>query len=167
MVIGELRTDTASARNPPWGRPGTGAASSVIAMDLDEARAFIREQHRGVLATTRRDGAPQMSPVAAGVDDEGRILVSSRETAFKVKNLRRDPRAALCVFPDSFYGRWIQVEGRAEVVSLPEALPLLEDYYRQVSGEHPDWDEYRAAMESERRVLIRVELDRAGPDRSG
>lgn len=108
-----------------------------------------------------------MSPVAAGVDDDGRIIVSSRETAFKVKNLRRDPRAWLCVFPDAFYGRWVQVEGRVEVVSLPEALPLLEDYYRQVSGEHPDWDDYRAAMVREQRVLLRIDLERAGPDRSG
>jgi PPOX class probable F420-dependent enzyme len=108
-----------------------------------------------------------MSPVAAGVDEDGRVLVSSRETAFKVKNLRRDPQAWLCIFPDSFYGRWVQVEGRVEVVSLPEALPLLEDYYRQVSGEHPDWDDYRAAMKRERRVLLRIDLERAGPDRSG
>ena len=138
-----------------------------MVMDLDDARAFLRENHRGVLTTMRRDGSPQMSPVAAGVDDDGRILVSSRETAFKVRNLRRDPRAWLCVFPDSFYGRWIQVEGRTEVVSLPEALPLLEDYYRQVSGEHPDWDDYRAAMQREQRVLLRIDLERAGPDRSG
>jgi PPOX class probable F420-dependent enzyme len=136
-------------------------------MELDEARAVIRGQHRGVLATMRRDGTPQMSPVSAGVDDDGRILVSSRETAFKVRNLRRDPRVWLCVFPDSFYGRWVQVEGQTEVVSLPEALPLLEDYFRRLSGEHPDWDDYRAAMERERWVLLRIELVRAGPDRSG
>ena len=136
-------------------------------MDLDEARAVVREQHRGVLATMRRDGGLQMSPVTAGVHDDGCILVSSRETAFKVRNLRRDPRVWLCVFPDEFYGRWVQVEGRAEVVSLPEAMPLLEDYYRRVAGEHPDWDDYRAAMERERRVLLRIELERAGPDRSG
>lgn len=136
-------------------------------MDLDEARAYVREHHRGVLATIRRDGTPQMSPVAAGVDGDGRIVVSSRETAYKVRNLRRDPRAWLCVFPDEFYGRWVQIEGRTEVVSLPEALPLLEDYYREISGEHPDWADYREAMRRERRVLLRIELDRAGPDRSG
>jgi PPOX class probable F420-dependent enzyme len=136
-------------------------------MDLDEARAVVRAQHRAVLATLKRDGSPQMSPVTAGVDDDGRILVSSRETAYKVRNLRRDPRVWLCVFPDEFYGRWVQVDGRTEVVSLPAALPLLEDYYRRLSGEHPDWDDYRAAMERERRVLLRIELERAGPDRSG
>jgi|SRR5581483_3251153 len=136
-------------------------------MDLDEARAFVRDRHRAVLATMRGDGTPQMSPVSAGVDDGGRILVSSRETAFKVRNLRRDPRAWLCVFPDEFYGQWVQLEGRVTVVSLPDAMPLLEDYYRRLAGEHPDWDDYRSAMEREQRVLLRIDLERAGPDRSG
>ncbi|MGO1053014.1 PPOX class F420-dependent oxidoreductase [Crossiella sp. CA198] len=136
-------------------------------MDLSEARRIVREQPRAVLATTRADGSPQMSPVLAGVAEDGTILISSRTTAFKVKNLRRDPRIWLCVLPDAFFGRWIQVEGTATVVDLPEAMPGLEDYYRRVTGEHQDWAEYRAAMESERRVLIRVELTRAGPDRSG
>ncbi|GAA2839085.1 PPOX class F420-dependent oxidoreductase [Crossiella cryophila] len=136
-------------------------------MDLAEARRIVREQPRAVLATTRADGNPQMSPVLAGVAEDGAILISSRTTAFKVKNLRRDPRSWLCVLPDAFFGRWIQIEGTATVLELPEAMPGLEDYYRRVTGEHPDWAEYRAAMESERRVLIRVELTRAGPDRSG
>ncbi|MCK2240212.1 MULTISPECIES: PPOX class F420-dependent oxidoreductase [unclassified Crossiella] len=136
-------------------------------MDLTEARRIVREQPRAVLATTRTDGSPQMSPVLAGVAEDGAILISSRATAFKVKNLRRDPRIWLCVLPDAFFGRWIQIEGTATVVDLPEAMPGLEDYYRRVTGEHPDWAEYRATMESERRVLIRVELTRAGPDRSG
>ncbi|MBP2473711.1 PPOX class probable F420-dependent enzyme [Crossiella equi] len=136
-------------------------------MDLDEARRIVREQSRAVLATTRADGTPQMSPVVAAVAEDGAVVVSSRTTAYKVRNLRRDPRAWLCVLPDAFFGRWIQVEGEATVVELPEAMAGLEDYYRQVSGEHPNWAEYRAAMESEQRVLIRVELRRAGPDRSG
>lgn len=136
-------------------------------MDLDEARDYVRGNHHAVLTTLKRDGTPQMSPVAVGVDADGRIVVSSRETAYKVRHLRRDPRAWLCVFPDGFFGEWVQVSGTAEVVSLPEALPGLEDYYRGVSGEHPDWDEYRAAMERERRVLVRVTLEAAGPDRAG
>jgi len=115
----------------------------------------------------RRDGTPQMSPVACAVDDLGRVVVSSRETAIKVKNVRRDPRAWLCVFPDQFYGGFVQVEGAATVVSLPEAMDGLVDYYRAVAGEHPDWDDYRAAMEKEKRVLIRLDLTRAGPDVGG
>lgn len=115
----------------------------------------------------RRDGTPQMSPVACTVDDAGRVVVSSRETAIKVKNVRRDPRAWLCVFPDAFYGGFVQVEGNVDVVSLPEAMDGLIDYYRSVAGEHPDWDDYRAAMQREKRVLIRLELTRAGPDVAG
>ncbi|NMI01904.1 PPOX class F420-dependent oxidoreductase [Pseudonocardia acidicola] len=136
-------------------------------MDLDEARAVMREQPRAVLATARTDGTPQMSPVLAAVDDDGRLLVSTRETAYKVRNVRRDPRVWLCVLPDQFFGRWIQVEGRAEVIEQPEALDLLVGYYRRVSGEHPDWDDYRDAMRREQRVLLRIEPTRAGPDRSG
>ena len=136
-------------------------------MNLDEARQFLRENHRTVLSTFRADGRPQLSPVAAAVDADGRAIVSSRETAFKVKNLRRDPRASLCVVADNWYGGWVQVDGTATVVSLPEAMELLVDYYRSVAGEHPDWDDYRAAMERERRVMVRIELERAGPDRQG
>jgi PPOX class probable F420-dependent enzyme len=136
-------------------------------MDLDEARAFVRSNHRAVLATMRRDGTPQLSPVACGVDDSGAVVVSTREPAAKTRNVRRDPRAWLCVMSDGFYGQFVQVEGTATVVSLPEAMDGLIDYYRAVSGEHPDWDDYRAAMEREQRVLIRLELTRAGPDYSG
>jgi PPOX class probable F420-dependent enzyme len=136
-------------------------------VDLDEARAVIREQHRAVLATIRDDGTPQMSPVLVAVDDEGRALVSTREPALKVRNLRRDPRLWLCVLADGFFGRWVQVEGRAEIVSLPEAMDGLVDYYRRLSGEHDNWDDYREAMRRERRVLLRVTLTRAGPDRAG
>jgi PPOX class probable F420-dependent enzyme len=136
-------------------------------MDLDEARAVIAAQHHAVLASVRADGTPQLSPVLVSLDDAGRVVISSRQTACKVRNLRRDPRAYVCVLPDTFFGRWIQVAGTATVVDLPEAMEPLVDYYRRIRGEHPDWDDYRAAMERERRVVVRIELTRAGPDRSG
>jgi PPOX class probable F420-dependent enzyme len=135
-------------------------------MDIDKARDFIRQNHTAVLATYRSDGRPQMSPVAAAVDDEGRVIVSSRETAYKVRNLRRDPRVSVLVTKAGSWD-WVQVDGTADVLSLPEAMEPLVDYYRRVAGEHPDWDDYRAAMERERRLLIRVEIERAGPDRAG
>ena len=135
-------------------------------MTVDDAREFIRTNHRAVLATHRRDGSPQLTPVAVGVID-GRPVVSSRETAFKTKHLLRDPRASLCVLSDGFYGQWVLVDGRAAIVSLPEAMDGLVDYYRRVAGEHPDWDDYRAAMERERRVLLRITVDRVGPNQSG
>ena len=134
-------------------------------MDLDEARGVVRAQHRAVLATLRADGTPQMSPVVAAVDAEGRVVISTSAGTAKVRNARRDRRAWLCVLPDEFFGPWIQVEGEVEVVELPEALPLLEDYYRRVAGEHDDWDAYREAMRSENRVLMRLALTRAGPSR--
>jgi PPOX class probable F420-dependent enzyme len=136
-------------------------------MDFDAARDIVREQGHAVLATMRRDGTPQMSPVLAAVDNDGRVVVSSRETAIKTKNVRRDPRAWVCVLPDGFFGRWVQVEGSVEVVSLPEAMDGLVAYYRSTAGEHKDWDDYRAAMQSEQRVLIRLDPTRAGPDVSG
>jgi PPOX class probable F420-dependent enzyme len=136
-------------------------------MDLDDARAVLAEQHHAVMAATKPDGTPQLSPVLVAVDADGRAMVSTREAAYKVRNLRRDPRTWLCVLPDGFFGRWIQVAGTADLVSLPDAMDGLVDYYRRISGEHPDWDDYRAAMTRERRVLIRVTLTTAGPTVSG
>ncbi len=149
----------------PLGGGGAGAITCG-AMDIATALDFIAHHHRAVLATSRADGNPQLSLVAAAVDDDT-VVVSTRETAIKTKNLRRRPRASLIVFTDNFYGNSVQVEGPVEVVSLPEAMEGLVAYYRQVSGEHPDWDEYRAAMEQERRVLLRITVERSGPDQAG
>lgn len=136
-------------------------------MDIGRAITFLSTHPRAILATTRLDGRPQLSPVVAATDEDGRVLISTRETAVKAKNLARDDRAALCVISDAFFGDWVQVEGRAELIHLPAALPLLEYYYRRVSGEHPDWDDYRAAMQAEKRLIIRIRPNRAGPDVSG
>jgi PPOX class probable F420-dependent enzyme len=136
-------------------------------MDLDEAREFVRQHHRAVLATRTRSGGIQQTPVLVGVDPEGRLTVSSRETAYKTRNLLRDPWSQVCVFTDRFFGDWVVVEGEAEVVRLPEAMDPLVDYFRSVSGEHGDWDEYRESMRQERRVLVRIRPHRAGPDRAG
>ena len=133
-------------------------------MDLDVARDFIREHNRGVLATRGRDAAIQQSPVLATVDAEGRVVISSREPAAKTRNLRADPWAQLCAITKRFFGEWLYVEGRAEVLSLPEAMDPLIDYYKRFPDENPDWDDYRARMERERRVLIRITIERAGPD---
>jgi PPOX class probable F420-dependent enzyme len=127
----------------------------------EQARDFLRDNHRAVLATFRSDGRPQLSPVGVGVDGDGRVIVSTPETTAKAHNLRRDPRITVCAFSDRFYGPWAQVEGTAEIVERPDAIELLVDYYRRLAGEHPDWDEYRRAMESERRVLVRFEIERA------
>jgi PPOX class probable F420-dependent enzyme len=136
-------------------------------MDADAARAFLRANHRAVMATTRADGTTQMSPITVGVDGEGRVLVSSRETAYKVRHLRALPYAAICAFTEGFFGDWVQVEGPVEIVALPEAMEMLVQYYRDISGEHPDWDDYRAAMERDQRVILRLSIERSGPNVQG
>lgn len=136
-------------------------------MTPDEARGFVADNHRAVLVTRRSAGGVQTSPVTVGVDDEGKVVISSRETAFKTRNLRRDRSATLCILSDNFFGPWIQIEGTAAIVSLPQAMDGLVDYYRRISGEHPDWDDYRRAMQQQKRVLIRVSIDNVGPTRAG
>lgn len=136
-------------------------------MDVATALDFVREHPRGVLATIRRDGRPQMAPVVASVDADGLLAISTRETAVKVKNLRRDPRASYCAIRDGFFGDWVQLDGTAEILSLPDAMEPLVEYYRSLSGEHPDWDDYRAAMQRDQRLLIRIRVERAGPNVAG
>jgi PPOX class probable F420-dependent enzyme len=136
-------------------------------MQLERAREFMRVHHRAVLATRRSGGLPQLSPVTVGVAEDGRIVISTREAAIKTKNLARDPYASLCVMTDRFFGEWVQAEGTAEIIHLPEAMEMLVDYYRSISGEHPDWEDYRNAMRRDRRVIVAITLTRAGPDRGG
>ncbi len=136
-------------------------------MEIDLAGDFMRRHHRAVLTTYFPDGRAQMSPVTVGLDDAGHVVISTRETAVKTHNLTRDPRVMICVFTNAFFGDWIVVEGHAEIVHLPAALEPLVEYYRSISGEHPDWDDYRAAMVRDQRVLVRVTITRAGPDRHG
>lgn len=134
---------------------------------ITKAREFVAANPRGVLITYRRDGQAQTSPVTPGVDAEGRIIVSVTEDRAKTKNARRDPRVALCVFSEGFYGPWVQVEGQAEFADGPDRIEALVDYYRTVSGEHPDWGEYRAAMVRDRRVLLRFPILRASGPAAG
>ena len=138
-----------------------------MSTSVDEVREFIRAHHRGVLATLRRDGKPQLSPVLVALDDDGTLMISTREPALKTANVRRGAWASVCVFEDAFYGRWVQAEGPGSVESLPEAMDGLVRYYRLVAGEHPNWDEYREAMQRDRRVLLRIRIERVGPTRSG
>lgn len=136
-------------------------------MDVTQALDFIRSNSQSVLATTRGDGRPQLSPVNVVVNEAGQVVLSSRRTAVKVKNLRRHPHASVCVMTEAFYGEWCQVEGPVTVIDLPEAMDGLVDYYRRASGEHPDWDDYRAAMVRDQRVLVVIDVERAGPSVSG
>ena len=144
--------------------PRTATADRV---DREELLAFLRPRHRAVLMTRRSDGAPQLSPVTCGVDDRGRIVVSTYPQRAKVVNARRNPEVTLCVLSDEWDGPWVQVDGRAEVLDLPDALEPLVEYYRAISGEHPDWQEYRTAMSRQGKSLLRVTVHRWGPVATG
>jgi PPOX class probable F420-dependent enzyme len=151
--------------------PGAGVAAlypQFKPIDVAGARDFVAKNHHGVLATFRVDGAIQMSPITPGLDEHGRVVISSRETAFKVKNLRRDPRASVCVFAPSFHGEgWVQINGKAEVVSLPQAMEALIYLSRQAYGERDSWDDFRRRMVREQRVIVVIAIDSVGPKRRG
>lgn len=133
----------------------------------EELEAFIRPRHHVILVTKRADGRPQLSPVTAGLDAQGRIVIASYPQRAKVRNLRRDPRASACVLSTDFEGAWVQVYGTAEVLDIPEAVEPLVEYFRVISGEHPDWNEYRQAMREQGKSLIRITIDDWGPIATG
>jgi PPOX class probable F420-dependent enzyme len=133
----------------------------------DELLTFVRPRHHHILVTRRRDGAPQLSPVAGGVDEDGRIVIATYPQRAKVVNLRRDPAVSVLVLSDDWNDAWVQVDGAAEVIDLPDAIEPLVDYFRSISGEHPDWDEYRQAMIDQGKCLLRVTIERWGPIATG
>jgi PPOX class probable F420-dependent enzyme len=145
--------------------PRTIATNTPV--DRDALLDFVRPRHHMVLITTRADGSPQASPVTAGLDGAGRIVVSSYPGRAKSHNLRRQPRCSVLVLSDDFGGAWVQVDGHGEVLDAPEALEPLVEYYRAISGEHPDWDEYREAMIRQGKVLLRITPTRWGPVATG
>jgi PPOX class probable F420-dependent enzyme len=128
---------------------------------------FVRSRHHATLVTRRRDGSPQMSPVTAGLDGDGRIVVSTYPRRAKAANARRDPHVSVLVHSDDWDGPYVQVDGTAEVLDMPDALEPLVEYFRCISGEHPDWDEYRDAMRAQDKSLIRVTVERWGPVATG
>jgi PPOX class probable F420-dependent enzyme len=136
-------------------------------VERDALLEFLRPRHRGLLATTRRDGRPQLSPVMCGVDDEGRIVISTYPQRAKTVNARANPMVSICVQSDDWNGDYVQVDGRAEVIDMPDALDGLVDYFRCISGEHPDWGEYREAMRAQGKSLIRITIERWGPIATG
>ncbi|MFJ9865581.1 PPOX class F420-dependent oxidoreductase [Streptomyces sp. NPDC101165] len=128
---------------------------------------FVRPRHRAILLTRRTDGSPQGSPLTCGVDDSGRIVVSTYPERAKTRNARRDPRVSLIVLSDEWNGPWVQIDGTAEVVDAPDSVEPLVEYYRNIAGEHPDWDEYRTAMIKQGKSIIRVTPERWGPVATG
>lgn len=141
--------------------------ATTTTVSADELAAFVRPRHHMVLITARADGTPQASPVTGGLDDSGRIVVSSYPERAKSRNARRRPAVSVLVLSDDFGGAWVQVDGTAEVLDVPEALDAFVEYYRNIAGEHPDWDEFRQAMLDQGKCLIRVTPQRWGPVATG
>ena len=141
--------------------------ATTTAVDLEDLLGFVRPRHQMVLVTTRSDGRPQASPVTGGVDPQGRIVISTYPERAKTANARRDPRVSVLVLSDDFGGAWVQVDGDCEVVDAPESVEPLVEYFRCISGEHPDWDEYRQAMLDQGKSLLRITPTRWGPVATG
>ena len=141
--------------------------ATADAVDLPQLLDFVRPRHRMVLTTFRSDGSLQSSPVTGGVDDQGRIVIASYPQRAKSANVKRTPRASVTVLSDEFNGAYVQVDGDAEVIDLPDAVEPLVDYFRSIAGEHSDWDEYRQAMVDQGKCLIRVTPTRWGPVATG
>ncbi|MFE1957548.1 PPOX class F420-dependent oxidoreductase [Streptomyces sp. NPDC059479] len=137
------------------------------AVDRDELLEFVRPRHRAILLTTRSDGRPQGSPLTCGVDDSGRIVISTYPERAKTRNAKRDERVSLIILSDEWDGPWVQIDGTAEVIDSPESVEPLVEYYRNIAGEHPDWDEYRQAMVKQGKSIIRVTPERWGPLATG
>jgi PPOX class probable F420-dependent enzyme len=133
----------------------------------EEVLDFVRSRHHVVLVTTKRDGTVQLSPVTAGLDPEGRVVIATYPERAKTRNARRHAQVDVLVLSDDFGGAWVQLSGTAEVLDLPEALEPLVEYFRSITGEHDDWDEYRAAMQRQGKSLIRVTIQRWGPIATG
>ena len=136
-------------------------------VERDALLAFLRTRHRAVLLTRRGSGRLQLSPVTCGLDAEGRVVVSTYPQRAKTANARRDPDVSLCVLSDDWDGPYVQLDGQAEVLDLPEALEPLVEYYRSISGEHPDWAEYREAMARQGKSLLRITVTTWGPIATG
>jgi PPOX class probable F420-dependent enzyme len=134
---------------------------------LPELLEFVRPRHRALIITTRADGRPQASPVTCGVDDAGRVVISTYPERAKTRNAKRDPRVSVVVVSDEWNGPWVQIDGTAEVLDTPDSVEPLVEYFRNISGEHPDWDEYRAAMVEQGKSLIRVTPETWGPVATG
>ena len=147
------------------GMPRTIATNTKV--DREALVEFLKTRHHAILSTRRADGSPQLSPLTCGVDEQGRLVVATYPKRAKVVNIRRSPQVSVCVLSDEWNGPWVQLDGTAEVIDLPDAVEPLVDYFRSISGEHPNWDEYREAMRNQGKSLIRVTIDRWGPIATG
>ena len=140
--------------------------ATTTQVGLDELGEFVTDRHQGVLITTKDDGSVQASPVTCGWSD-GQILVATYPSRAKAVNARKRTGVSIVVLSDEFNGAWVQIDGDADVLDVPEAVDGLVEYFRCVAGEHSDWDEYREAMVRQNKSLIRITPRRWGPVATG
>jgi len=145
--------------------PRTIATNTEV--DLDGLLDFVRPRHQMVVITQRSDGRPQASPVTGGVDEGGRLVISTYPERAKTVNARRSPQVSVLVLSDDFGGAWVQVDGECEVIDAPDSVEPLVEYFRCISGEHPDWDEYRQAMLDQGKSILRITPTRWSPVATG
>ena len=162
-------TSVSGAGGHPAYSGGMPRIATTDRVEREQLLDFVRTRHHLVLLTTRADGRPQLSPVTGGVDTDGRIVISTYPDRAKAVNLRRNPAASVLVLSDEWDDAWVQVDGTAEVLDMPspEAEDGLVEYFRCISGEHPDWEEYRDAMRRQGKSLIRIEVASWGPVATG
>jgi PPOX class probable F420-dependent enzyme len=141
--------------------------ATTTTVDLDGLLVFVRPRHHMLLVTQRADGRPQASPVTGGVDEGGRIVISTYPERAKTSNARARPQVSVVVLSDDFGGAWVQLDGDCEVIDSPASVEPLVEYYRGISGEHPDWDEYRQAMVDQGKSILRITPTRWSPVATG
>ena len=133
-------------------------------MEIADAQKFLKDNHRACIAVRQKDGWPQMTFVTPGIDEQGRVIITSRGTTYKIKHIERDPRVSMLIFGEQYSGsKFVQIHGSAEIIHQPAAMDGLIHWYKQVRGEHQNWDEYKKRMQNEKRVIIRVNIEKVGP----
>jgi PPOX class probable F420-dependent enzyme len=137
-------------------------------MDIADAQEFLKNHHRGVLVARKRDGSLQMTMVSPVIDTDGKVIITSRETTYKIKNIKRNPQISLLVFGEQFHGsNFIQIDGRAEIIPQPQAMDIVLDWHRQIRGEPENWDDVREKTKAEGRIAMRVTIEKVGPQNRG
>jgi PPOX class probable F420-dependent enzyme len=137
-------------------------------MNISDAQIFLKDKHHGVLVARKKDGSLQMTLVSPVIDTVGNVIITARDSTYKVKNIRRDPRVSLVVYGERFNGSdYIQIDGKAEVIDHPAAMDIVLDWHRQIRGVPENWDDIRKKTLAEGRTAIRVAIEKVGPQNRG
>lgn len=151
----------------PLSDPRASKMATSTLVDREGLVEFATGKHSFVLTTTRRDGRPQMSLVTGTITPEGELLISSYPQRAKTHNIKNNPNVSVLIMGGAFNAAWIQVDGTAQAIDMPDAGDGLVEYFRGISGEHSDWDEYRQAMQDQGKSIIRIDPTSWSPISTG